>query len=1191
MQHANVDGELKIFSLVAEKVKEQERKIAFLARQNTKSENEAYHKICKQLAYVDDGITVDPESTRKLIWQQEHATWHDPREMQIWGRLTCVEVRNELDSSSPDLTRSDRSPPMATNTASEVPEDDELSRIGFVPAVQKQAIDEIRAAGHYNAGSPWVKAINGDRCFYYHNDQHESFLCALEDDTEAHDLSLSPPQEGVNGVQVMVEANDEFERGFVRAVVEAEPGLCVVHQFTNHTPYRLETDKDRKEEYVPRGDWSKYVPPPAIIEPGQTKRWGSTTVKGYFGSSGTSASLLYRGVAHQSEHGNPTGAALSRETSRPLSEGEGFELILSHDCPVSAFTPRGAPQTENRAAGVIHDSCPMRYSSDISNFMRIHHKNTVHEFGTGSIRSSNLKQVKIGVECYKGPSRRVDGSTVLIIDWTLTQIKAGTEETGALQTAAALASLNKQHKIIWMLEDLLPATRNRKDAEAQGIMAIVSKEYWMESFATWQFDQNELPRGDGSGWLQVQVAPVGSFGPAIWLDVDVRPHTEVVEVGGTVSKHAGPEELMSLCVHYYKMRFAQTGNWREKLTEAMNDHSQGPAAQDSAAHSARMAAFAYEEAKELQETMQRNSLAKIGGSVDHQLAKTQLFVPQTVGEAKLAGAQSPAEGLLQTLEWKAIAWVQKSRSSFEAMQTMNPTETEKYKRAKEAVAKQWMAARTPAEITAAKKLKVIPKLMHDIPPAQLHFDESAALDDRRRWDHWQQADTGDVLLWVWDEYVDNVMLKKCTTKFKTSITKAAHEQMARLNKKLGMVLVVQTTIMSHDKREQLLKYYGSMAHGAVAALKRIGNETALKFGVHQFDIGLGSIATPLAVVTDVHDWLAHWGAHWWAMSESDSRRQIGIIAVLALALELGRREHEAKLLNSDTYKSNFINSCGRRYYMLCWRLLLISAGAVQIKCFSNVSDYVGKLIVTVCLVAIYLKVRSGISIILAIYVAVAALGFGQLTMELNNAGLNVHYPDLIGSEASRPLLILAHKFSYLLALVFRQLREEASVVLLHISFIAVPELVEFCWWQLSPALVLTAHDPSARRLASTTALGVKLCQRLGQYCLLFTALVCLDLDQRSRLPNEAPRPVWGRTAHSVYQAAALGVLVALSVRLVEPLLRLIARFIFASLSSWRSIVNSSSAFIYLIFVAKLVPYLQVVLHEVLSPLPTDDRTL
>ena len=52
-----------------------------------------------------------------------------------------------------------------------------------------------------NAESPWIKAINGGRHYYWRNDPFQS--------------SRHAPAEGVCGVEV--EDDDEFEEGFAEA--------------------------------------------------------------------------------------------------------------------------------------------------------------------------------------------------------------------------------------------------------------------------------------------------------------------------------------------------------------------------------------------------------------------------------------------------------------------------------------------------------------------------------------------------------------------------------------------------------------------------------------------------------------------------------------------------------------------------------------------------------------------------------------------------------------------------------------------------------------------------------------------------------------------------------------------------------------------------------------------------------------
>jgi hypothetical protein len=402
-----------------------------------------------------------------------------------------------------------------------------------------------------------------------------------------------------------------------------------------------------------------------------------------------------------------------------------------------------------------------------------------------------------------------------------------------------------------------------------------------------------------------------------------------------------------------------------------------------------------------------------------------------------------------------------------------------------------------------------------------------------------------------------------------------------------MVLIVQTTILSDGKRGQLLAYYKSMAHSAVATLTRISNETAAELGLQQMDIGLEATSSPAVVVSSAYDWCADW----WIMLGLDRRRQIAIVAVLALGLEVGRFQYQAHLRDSDTYKSNFINSCGRAYYIMCWRLMLIWVVAVQIKCYVNLTDYALKLAVAVCLVAIYRKLRSVISVFLTLSIVATSCryGFGQLVSA--KVTQNVHY-GMHGSEVSRPLLIMMHvilgSISSLLASVFHQLREEAATALLHISFISAPEILEFCWWQLTPAIVLSAHAPSTQRLDTPAALCAKLCQRLGHYSLVFTALLWLDWDRNEFEPNKVPRPVWGDITDNVYQQIALAILVALSVRLVERLLAAIAQFIAATVSARRNIVDSASAIAFVVATAKSVHIIRAVLDEALAPLPSGE---
>jgi hypothetical protein len=123
------------------------------------------------------------------------------------------------------------------------------------------------------------------------------------------------------------------------------------------------------------------------------------------------------------------------------------------------------------------------------------------------------------------------------------------------------------------------------------------------------------------------------------------------------------------------------------------------------------------------------------------------------------------------------------------------------------------------------------------------------------------------------------------------------------------------------------------------------------------------------------------------------------------------------------------------------------------------------------------------------------------------------------------------------------------------------------------------------------ALCAKLCQRLGHYSLVFTALVWLDWDRTDRdefEPNKAPRPVWGDITDNVYQQIALAILVALSVRLVERLLAAIAQFIAAIVSARRNIVDSASAIAFVVATAKSVHIIRAVLDEALAPLPSGE---
>lgn len=1088
---------------VIEQVNEQEKQISNLAggvKAADNAKHEAYLKVCEDLKYeAPNGMSVDPESLRRLVAQREIANWHDPRDVRAWGRLSSI--------ATPDAHG----------------------------GLGSGAFRHIPLIDHVDSSS----LLNGS----------------------SKDSPI--PTSTLDGYQ---------------DIIDREPGVCVVHELTNNTPYRLEAGAQGQEEFLARGGWSTHAPPPNIIDPGRTRSWGSTTSSRLFGSSGTGASLVYRG-SRRNDHRSEDGAVLSKQ-GLVAAGSDAFDLILSHDCPESgySFTPR-----DNRAIGVIYDSLPQPYSQES---MRVHHKNTVHDMGEGKVKTGGNRtqcdenNVKVSVKITQAPSRQT-GPPVLIIKWTLAPCKLGMDEQDALQTAAALASPDMQHRTTWMLEDLLPATQNQADTKGVFMVSKLSnKEFWIETFVAGVFNKAQLPRGPVSGWLQVQVAAGDSIGLGLktkWLDVDVSAHSQAAEVGGTAMKYAPTEELVPLCVDHFKQRFSQTGNWREKLTQAMNDHTPNAAAELAAAHRAQIAAFAFEETTDLKEQvsgikrhMHANDGRKVSKGYDVSAEGLAQGLPQTLGEAKLSGANTAMEGLVQTLEWKAIGWLQNQRAKNEAMQTLDAEELENYKKAKQAVAAQWLAATTPAEVTAAKHLKVVPKVVPKS-RSQPQFNEIAALHDRRQWRHWQEASTGDVLTWVIDDYVDNVCMKKCSANIKKKLRKATSVWTAGIGRKLPMVMILQTMIMSHGKREQLLAYYVSVGHRTSTTLQEIRNDTLAAIEAVHRDAGFEHTWSPIAIVTGIYDFCAPW----LPTIENTRHYQIVTVTVLALGLEVSRMEYESKLSRQGSYKLSSINNFGIHYYLICRQLLLIFTIAIQIKCYVDASDYAVKFAATICYVAIYRKLQSAIMVALAIWVTISCwYGFGQLVNRSTDSDdyvdVIVHYHGLEGSQASRPLLMLAHVVFHWMnsVLTVKQLTAELSMALLHITSIIGFEI---------------AASVMAGYLDNQAALGRRLCRRVVHYCIVFTALLlCVESGSE---PEQTSR-LWGGMSGTWYQVVVLAAIVPLCIRVVEPLLAMVVRFVCAVLFAWQNIMKSASAIVFVLLVSQSDHHVQSFLDEILAPLPT-----
>lgn len=1102
---------------VAEEVARYQKEIQERSVKDRISLNEAYRKLCKRLAYLTpDGTSVDPESLYSLILRREQATWHDPRDITVWGRLSCLVG---LDGS---LHGADETSPGGTDKTSSL-----------------------------NSAS-------------------------------SHSSSLLTPSTQGEMTQLMSRLRDD-------------PMVCVCHRLTNHTPHRLTRRLDEPEEFLGAGTWFESGPPEAI-EAGATVGWGSCNSVGYYSRllSGTSATFVYRAgmrsVPSEAATGAGLGYILSKQSSL-VSDSDGnsagcdaFDLILTHNCPASTVT-HTVRLSDNRAAGVIEDLRPEPYSA---NLVQEQHRTAIRQFDKlGNHSTSDLNNVEISVKISVDTEsdKKKDTAPLLVINWTLTQRKFGTEGKHALQTAGAMASPS-QHTSTWLLDELLPATQGER--EAAGMMAQLSKDYWVETFAATVFDKAGLPRGAESGWLQVQVAPADSFGLGLrpeWLDVPLNVQTHAAAVGGSVLKYAPTDDLLLLCIDEFKRRFAETGNWREKLTEAMDDHAPDEAAAHAKASLAAAAAFG-------EELVVPPSYDQASLSVTPRGA---VRIPQTVGQAQVHGAESATEGLMQGLEWRAIAWIQSKKAQFEVMQTMDPSEIQKCKQARLAVAGQWLSARTPAEITAAKQLKVTPKLMRTMPQPQ-QFDQQAALADRKRWDHWEQAKTADVLGWVMDEYVDNILLAKWTLSLKRAVKHAVDSRISHLNEGSAMVFAVHATLLSDGRREQLLAYSGSVAQRVVASLAQ-NAAAAMDLGLSSSpaDVGFFSFASSSPLVAGAYDAVSNW---WWQDSAAtsidafkiDSHTQRGIVTMLALGLAVGRAEHESKLLHPATYRSTHTNRFGRRYYVVCRRLLLVSSVAVQIKCYTNLADYIASFIATICLVTVYYHVRRVISAVIFIWILV------QSWQYVNNELLPTvlldddvrqydaehlrQYDGVPGSLAARPLLLLAYAAVDSVSSLGRrsghQLLQLDDLVL-HVVLIAMLEV---------------AIARRGRVQSSWASLGGRVCIQLVQCWAVSSALVWCDhhLLESSHaiglLLGVLRPPLGDRTpTESLTQRLASGVLVAVGVRAAGKAFGLFAKFAVAALSSWRQITHSSTALVFLVLVAKSMHHIEPLLREALAPLP------
>ena len=122
-----------------------------------------------------------------------------------------------------------------------------------------------------------------------------------------------------------------------------------------------------------------------------------------------------------------------------------------------------------------------------------------------------------------------------------------------------------------------------------------------------------------------------------------------------------------------------------------------------------------------------------------------------------------------------IRFYQRQSEAFKRLETMDPDTLEAVNDGRQAVVEQWLSARTPLEIAAAKQMKVAPAYpttttADSALPLASEFD-AERFQRRKRWGHWEQADTLHILGWAVNAWLDDVLLKR----WKQSLLKSIRE--------------------------------------------------------------------------------------------------------------------------------------------------------------------------------------------------------------------------------------------------------------------------------------------------------------------------------------------------------------------------------------------------------------------------------
>ena len=677
------------------------------------------------------------------------------------------------------------------------------------------------------------------------------------------------------------EASDEEDLSHAMTKkLQKQPGhVGLLHKLTNHTPFKLVRNSEygESEEYIDSGQWWDGGPPDSI-DAFESGAWGCCTKSGVFTSSGTAASFVYRADSTADKTHTP------------------FDVILSHKLSTDKTKwPKLLGSVENRR---------LRYGVQSGEGSVEDHHNAFAGMKVFQLPQSTEKP-DINIKL----TWRFERAKLPTVHWSLTQVEVGAEEKIAALTVDAMRSVSKLADT-WTLEGLLPATDIQ---EITGIGSALKQEYWVQKISKGLFERSDLPTGPNSGWLQVQFAVADSDEQQEWLEVDVV----VPGRSGQEQATAANDQLLGLCVQEYQTRFAAVSNWREVLTHILDGPADDTAMVDAAADA---------------------KLAALSGE-DVQLEPT-LMASRSLGAAKMAGAQNLGQGLQHTVEWGLVKFFQKQRMKWLALQTLSVDEKAQYKKAKAAVAAQWLAAETPADIAAAKRLRVRPSVSSALAEHDT-FDHVAAMQERRSWQTWSPADSGDILAWVVEGLIKQVVLEKVKAAIAAALHKAVEPKLNAAVERSVIVAIIQATMMSDGKRLLLASQVASMLERSCLSSYALTTSAAAALEL-----------SPLQEAICAGGWCERICRH--PTTVDVGPPQYAICAVLAVVMAIGRAEYDTKAHTPrEQYQPSVARTGARVAYKVMRGLAMALALITIIKCYTSVRDFMLNLVATLALLFLY----------------------------------------------------------------------------------------------------------------------------------------------------------------------------------------------------------------------------------------------